>query len=406
MLASPSFVESRSYHSATHQQSWLGPLVLAALTSMTVASVIGTSLSAVVFGSTHDLKNPGYGIAQSFVLFSSIFSFLYVLLHFLASRKGNALYLNFDPPIPSFKHQLHAWAIVVIRISVTFWATAIIAVAVGIHHGGGGHNTVRLDVSIFASTVGFVFGSVILCVVQFCTRPFDLPGVYPSETDDEFGSEGIFEDKPGGFAGGASSGSSSDDRTIRVKIGHRPKMPSKSTSNLSGSSSSSQTRAGKMTRVRRYILEAPTPMAAKPPDLPASDPEQAEITHRISPVEESLVPRVSASESYFTAGPVTLAKQQLQGRQRRGSARPVSPATVIYVGDNVGNSSTARLQRRDMNMTPATLATVTPAVMPAMPPSPPPSQPPPPPPPPPPKMYSVPGAWTLHPPGDGEPAFI
>ena len=39
---------------------------------------------------------------------------LYPPLHILACRTGSALYLS--PPLPHFRHTLHAWAALVIRV--------------------------------------------------------------------------------------------------------------------------------------------------------------------------------------------------------------------------------------------------------------------------------------------------
>ncbi|KAK0739483.1 hypothetical protein B0T21DRAFT_382507 [Apiosordaria backusii] len=420
-----SYTESHSYHSRTKTETWLPRVVLGALVAMGIGSVIGASLSGVVFGSTRDLRREGVGIAQSFVLFASILSFFYILLHLLAAKKGDSLYLNFDPPIPSFKHQLHAWAGVVIRLAVVMWSSAIIAVSVGIYHGGGGHRTVRLNLDIFACSLGVVFGSVVMVVVQVASRPFDLPGLSPR--NDEMDTEEQFDEKE---ARGSYSTSgeerdagltATDESTIRVtppRFGkaHRPNMPSKSASNISGSSSSSRTRARRMGRVRRYILQAPAPAVlapVKPPDLSRQDrvptpespigPPQRDSLR----LEESLVPRASASESYFTASSPTLVQPAERPSGSRGD-RPVSPDTVIYAPRP---ATTVRLNRRknSLNCTTGT-GNVKDPPFPTTPSPPPPPPPPPSPPPatapPPPSVYAIPGSWAMHPDPDGHGNYI
>lgn len=337
----------------------------------------------------------------------SLLSLFYLVLHFLAARKGDGLYLNFDPPIPSFKHQLHAWAVVIIRLAVMMWSTSCIVVSVGIHYGGGGNKTVRLDVDMFACSVGFVFGCVILCIVEVATRPFDLPWISPSDLETDLPGTGQSEEK------GSSSGSSDDnDRTLRVTIGHRPNMPSNSSSsNMTGSTSSSQTRARKFHRTRRYILEVPPPISmnpVKPPSLELSDDAQRRSSRQF---EETLVPRASQSESYFTAitGHPIPPNTQLLNPSSPEQDRSSSPATVIYVGENGPRASSpqhppktaevkepqrypgfrrqteshiiSRLQRKTANRTEAVTNTAglsTPATDAPLPPSPPPPPPPPP----------------------------
>ncbi|KAK4224529.1 hypothetical protein QBC38DRAFT_16044 [Podospora fimiseda] len=336
MTGTSSFLQSHSYMG--QEKGLLPSLVLASLLSLSVASIIGVALSGVVFGPMNDLKRQGRGIAQCFVLFSSLLSLLYVVLHLLAAQKGESLYLNFDPPIPSFKHQLHAWAIISIRLAVLMWSTSCIAVAVGIHHGGGGHKTARLDVDIFACAVGFVFGFVILCVVQMASRPFDMPWTSSSDLDKGVLGTGDVEEK----SSRTSDSSSNNSRTIRVAIGHRPNMPSKSSSsNMSGSTSSSQSKTRRLYRTRRYVLEAPSPIPipVRPPKLVPSDEAQTRSSQHF---EETLVPRASQSESYFTAAVLGLAVQQ-DGKVRinqhpRVHQRSGSAATAIYMGsDGIGD---------------------------------------------------------------------
>lgn len=77
MPSSATYTESQP-ESKTESQSSSGPhitqllpqLVLAALVSLAVASIIGVSLSAVGFSNSEMLRRPGQGIAQSLVMFA------------------------------------------------------------------------------------------------------------------------------------------------------------------------------------------------------------------------------------------------------------------------------------------------------------------------------------------------
>ena len=218
------------------------------------------------------------------------------------------------------------------------WSTSCIVVSVGIHYGGGGNKTARLDLDMFACSVGFVFGCVILCIVEVATRPFDLPWISPSGLDTDLPVTGELEEKS------SSSGSSDDNgRTVRVAIGHRPNMPSNSSSSdMSGSTSSSRRKARKFYRTRRYVLEAPPLMSmnpVKPPDLELSDDAQRRSSQQF---EETLVPRASQSESYFTAitGQPIPPNRRLPKPSPPEQDRSSSPATVIYVGENEPGVST------------------------------------------------------------------
>lgn len=66
--------ESQS-SSGPHIAQWLPQLVLVALVSLAVASIIGVSLSAVGFSNPEELRRPGQAIAQSFVMFAVGFPF-------------------------------------------------------------------------------------------------------------------------------------------------------------------------------------------------------------------------------------------------------------------------------------------------------------------------------------------
>lgn len=66
--------ESQS-SSGPHITQWLPQLILVALISLAIASIIGVCLSAVGFSNIEEFKRPGQAIAQSFVMFAVSFLF-------------------------------------------------------------------------------------------------------------------------------------------------------------------------------------------------------------------------------------------------------------------------------------------------------------------------------------------
>ncbi|SPQ21442.1 4030a560-567b-4ea0-88d4-e03e2fae0e26 [Thermothielavioides terrestris] len=222
-----------------------------------MASVIGLCLSATAFGNAADLGKPGRGIMQSFILFASVLSLFYLLLHVHAARQGESLY--FDSPIPSFRHQLHAWAAIVIRLAAALWAGALVGVAVGISREGGS-NTVQLNVDMFVCATGLLSSCVVLGVVQFSSRPFTLPWITPSPFDeDTFRGTAEFDDDKTATPGPSSSSSSIP----------RPSTPSRAPfSSRATARTSPRVRKCKMVRTRRYVLDAPTPVPQRRAPLP------------------------------------------------------------------------------------------------------------------------------------------
>ncbi|KAK4238262.1 hypothetical protein C8A03DRAFT_15243 [Achaetomium macrosporum] len=332
MPSSASYAGCRSSQ-APQQTEWLPVplLALATLLFLAVASIVGLSLSALAFSDTAGLAKPGYGIAQSFVMFASILSLLHVWLHIFASRKDEVLY--FDPPIPSFRHQLHAWTAIVIRIAVAMWASATIGVVVLIYREREDSSTVLLKADMFACATGLLFGCVVLGVVQFANRPFTLPWISPARFEADTSSTGDFDDKTSGI----TRESTGTNEALRVSPAERSKTPSKATSgNTSRSTSSSGSRARKMMLTRRYILEGPTPTALSPLKPQNSSNSGSSSRPPISSqgananLEDELVPSTTESESFFAASTADSPEQ----RAKSGpfvTERPVTPEAIVNV---------------------------------------------------------------------------
>ncbi|GAB1314639.1 hypothetical protein MFIFM68171_04849 [Madurella fahalii] len=308
MPDSVSHTESHSLE-GSQRKPWLPPTVIIAIFSLAVASTVGVAMSAVVFSSAEDLQKPGIAVAQSFVMFASILSVLYLLAHISAARKGDDLY--FDPRVPSFRHQLHTSAITVARIAVAMWASAIIAVAIAIHRGRSGHNTINLKVDIFACALGFLSGCYMLFVFKLANRPFDTPWISPLYFDDYAAAGGVFDDATSHLTLGSAS-----IRILGGPVEARSKTHAKSPSNTSSSTSSSRSRARKMSQIRRYVLDAPNPVPLSPPKLQTSGDLDC-----FGKVEQSLVPDASKSESFFAAS--TDNRQDKSGPS--GKERSVAP---------------------------------------------------------------------------------
>jgi hypothetical protein len=192
-------------------------------------------------------------------------SLFYIPLHLFACRKGKSLY--FDPPIPSFQHQLHAWATLTIHITATMWASATIPAAVAIYRSGGTANTVHLKVDMFACATGLLFTCLILAVVQLAHRPFTLPWLSPPPVfDEEDGSSRAAFDKFRDKTTAASTlrGSPPTQKPPLLLL-----LPSSGATSISPSTTcTTRSRARNMTRTRRYVLEAPTPPVPLSPPQP------------------------------------------------------------------------------------------------------------------------------------------
>lgn len=267
------------------------------------------------------------------------------------------------------------------------WASAIVAVSIGVHRGHGGGNAVNLNVNLFACAAGFLSGCILLFVVQLATRPFDTPWLSPSYFD-EFAAGGVlFDDRTSHFTLGTGS-----TRMLDELAGSRSKKHTKSPSTTSMSRSSSRSRAKKMSQTRRYILEALTPVPLSPLKLPSPG-----ATGQSANLEDNLVPGVSRSESYFAARTDT--PQDKRAPSVAESA--LSPDTVFLVSPSMpprpiriaevrrvplrarrrstGTVSVSRTRKNDVQPVPPDRGPE-----PAPPPAPPPT---------PPQAYIVPGAW-------------
>ncbi|KAK3308444.1 uncharacterized protein B0T15DRAFT_108107 [Chaetomium strumarium] len=331
-MPSSAFYTKSQRSQGTQRIPWRpGPLLtLVALFFLAVASTVGLSVSAVAFSDTPDLAKPGRGIAQSFVLFASILSLLHVSLHLSVSRKDEILY--FDPPIPSFRHQLHAWTTIVIWIAAAMWAGATIGVAVLLYQGRGGSITVLVKVDMFACATGLLFGCVVLGVVRFANQPFTLPWISPARPEADTSSNGDFDDKTSRI----TRGSTSTDETLRGSPAERSKAPSKApSSNTSRSTSPSRSKTKRMMRTRRYILEAtPTPVVLSPlkpqrsGDSGGSSNPPIGTQRDKSNVEGKLVPSATESESFFAASTTDFPEQKAKSGPLV-TERPVTPETTI-----------------------------------------------------------------------------
>ncbi|KAK4138400.1 hypothetical protein BT67DRAFT_8294 [Trichocladium antarcticum] len=334
-----SYTESRSSQERSRKQ-WLSLLVLTALATLFVASSVGLSLSAVAFSRPLELRTPGHGIAHSFAMFASILSLLYILLHILAARKGARLY--FEPPLPSpsFRHQLHAWAIIVVRIAAAMWASATVAVAVSIHRGGG--NTVHLNATMFTCATGLLATGTLLLTLQLAHRPFPpFPWLSRAAASDEE----PYDSKTGRTATPpASCAADEDTDTDRTLGGGSPSPVAVRANKASGTgagdgggggprgggktrrstSVSERARERKMARTRRYVLEALTPSGLSP-----VKPQRSREGEGQARFEERLVPGVLGAESFFSAASTLgLAK----GKGGAGAGGPGTPERVVYGG--------------------------------------------------------------------------
>ena len=132
---------------------------------------------------------------------------------------------------------------------------------------------------MFACATGWVFAALLGVVHRFARRPFIIPYVSPRPVgfcEDEEGEGRFYEGGDEKSAGSSSSSStlrgSTSSSSPAATSGGPKKRPSggggggvsPSNRSVASSSSSATSRARKMTRTRRFVLEAPTPGALSP----------------------------------------------------------------------------------------------------------------------------------------------
>ncbi|KAK3685270.1 hypothetical protein B0T22DRAFT_213792 [Podospora appendiculata] len=151
--------------------------VKVALSLMTLAACAAAILSGVAIANKIDHPDvTGYGISQSLVLLASLYSFVHVVLHYLAARKGAFLY---DLGAPDkYKHWKHSSASLTLWLTIVTWLAAIAGVGaiLGMHHGSGDKVTL-LILDLTTCTLGALSSIVVQLAQRKKDRPYDLGSI-------------------------------------------------------------------------------------------------------------------------------------------------------------------------------------------------------------------------------------
>ncbi|KAK3403420.1 hypothetical protein B0T20DRAFT_26180 [Sordaria brevicollis] len=242
---------------------WMPTVALTGLGIVFLASTSGIVVSILYLAKKIAAnENPMLGVAQSFMLFASLLSMAYIGYHIRATRIGNDLYGILDSQGRKTLHPVHARTRMLIISATSVWVLTIILLAVGIYLGGGGSNTVLLNLDLFASIMASLALSIECYVLFRVDPPFLLPWLSPWDArirprgfDSEGNPEPIQIVPMDGFSEGFDASmldrGSSHSRRTRPKTpthefppsslmpsrpgGPRPLMPAKSDSILSGS---------------------------------------------------------------------------------------------------------------------------------------------------------------------------
>ncbi|CAN8096205.1 unnamed protein product [Discula destructiva] len=144
--------------------SILPTVMLTGLVLLVVFCFVGILVSGLHFG--HRVT-AGDCLGQSWVMFSSILGLLYTTLHLQAARKNEPV----SRTQPPSQHPLHASATVIARLDAVSWAVSLIIVAVAVSKDASAVSCVDLVACV--AVVPTI--TLILCVTEKATRPFDLP---------------------------------------------------------------------------------------------------------------------------------------------------------------------------------------------------------------------------------------
>ncbi|KAH7369151.1 hypothetical protein B0T11DRAFT_71106 [Plectosphaerella cucumerina] len=156
---------SGSANSMINQPRPFSVILMFTLFWLLMASIGGLSTSAVDFRTP--TRAPG-SVTQSFVMFSSLISPVYIFLHiFVASR--NLEVIRRQPLQSPFV----SWTVIVARIGFLLWVVTIILTSVTVARPASNNLITRSNVAI--AVFGVICLSVLILSIEVATDPFELP---------------------------------------------------------------------------------------------------------------------------------------------------------------------------------------------------------------------------------------
>ncbi|CRK45099.1 hypothetical protein BN1723_016469 [Verticillium longisporum] len=141
-------------------------ILLLTLFFLLMASIGGLSTSAVDFRTQGPPRRSC--ITQSFVMFSSLLSPIYVFLHLFVSFRNYEV--SRRQPLQS---PFVSWTIIVVRLSLLLWVVSVILTAVTVARLDSNSVITRSNLAI--SIFGVISVTVLILTIEIATHPFELP---------------------------------------------------------------------------------------------------------------------------------------------------------------------------------------------------------------------------------------
>ncbi|ROT34599.1 hypothetical protein SODALDRAFT_382395 [Sodiomyces alkalinus F11] len=156
---------SGSANSLLTQPKPFNLILLSVLFFLLLASIGGLSTSAVEFKQPSTVR--GTGVTQSFVLFSSLISPLYLFLHIIVS------FGNYQSSRQSLQAPVVSWAVILARISLILWVVTLVLTAITVSHPQS--NSVITRSNLALATFGVTCLAILVFTMEMTTKPFELP---------------------------------------------------------------------------------------------------------------------------------------------------------------------------------------------------------------------------------------
>ncbi|KZL81762.1 s-adenosylmethionine decarboxylase proenzyme protein [Colletotrichum incanum] len=144
-------------------------LLIVVMFLMILASGGGLCLSALQFRPSKTGERDC--LSQSFILFASMISPMYVVLHIIVSFRNYQVVKR-----QSLQSPLVSWAVIVARLGLLLWipATILSSVAMSRYPGFVTQSPIT-ELNLAVSAVGITTNIIIILVLEIASRPFELP---------------------------------------------------------------------------------------------------------------------------------------------------------------------------------------------------------------------------------------
>ncbi|KAK0380820.1 hypothetical protein CLIM01_01793 [Colletotrichum limetticola] len=144
-------------------------VMIAVMFFMIVASGGGLCLSALQFRPSKTGERDC--LSQSFILFGSMISPMYVVLHIIVSFRNYQVVKR-----QSLQSPLVSWAVIVARLGLLLWIPAVILSSVALsHYPGFVTQSPITELNFSVSVIGITCSIVVILVLEIASHPFELP---------------------------------------------------------------------------------------------------------------------------------------------------------------------------------------------------------------------------------------